>query len=68
MTTFETDLLAVTGARLSTLVTAGRRAAEARTGTTTDTLTSLGGSVGRFECMQFHDVVRVIYSTTVTRW
>ena len=42
LTTLETDFLAITGARFSTLVTTGRSTAESRTGTSADATARVG--------------------------
>ena len=56
LTTFETNLLAVARASLSTLVTTSRSTAHTRAGTATDTLAGLYRAEGRLESMQFHIV------------
>ena len=57
LTTFKTNLLAIAGACLSTLVTASGGTAHTRAGTTANALAGLYGTLSRLESMQFHIVV-----------
>ena len=57
LTTFKTNLLAIAGACLSTLVTASGGTAHTRAGTTANALAGLYGTLSRLEIMQFHIVV-----------
>ena len=62
LTTFKTNLLAIAGACLSTLVTASGGTAHTRAGTTANALAGLYGTLSRLEIMQFHIVVlRISY-------
>ena len=62
LTTFKTNLLAIAGACLSTLVTASGGTAHTRAGTTANALAGLYGTLSRLESMQFHIVVlRISY-------
>lgn len=62
LTTFKTNLLAIAGACLSTLVTTSGGTAHTRAGTTANALAGLYGTLSRLEIMQFHIVVlRISY-------
>ena len=56
LTTFKTNLLAIAGACLSTLVTASGGTAHTRAGAAADALAGLYRTLSRLECMQFHIV------------